>query len=97
LISFLILKVTLRYLGFHFISHSPNTGFLSQIANKKKLKQDRFEYGLLLIMPLAPILKDLVPTVLLTLSSIDQDESDEDLDESDEDSMSKFYRFHTGK
>jgi hypothetical protein len=48
-------------------------------------------------MPLAPILKDLVPTVLLTLSSIDQDESDEDLDESDEDSMSKFYRFHTGK
>jgi hypothetical protein len=48
-------------------------------------------------MPLASILKDLIPTALLTLGSIDQDESDEDLDESDEDSMSKFYRFHTGK
>jgi hypothetical protein len=87
LISFLILKVTLRYLGFHLISHSPNTGILSQIANKKQLKQDRSEYGLLLIMPLASILKDLVPTALLTLGSIDQDESDEDLDESDEDSI----------
>lgn len=38
-------------------------------------------------MPLASILKDFVPTALLTLGSIDQDESDEDLDESDEDSI----------
>jgi len=38
-------------------------------------------------MPLASILKDLAPTALLTLGSIDQDESDEDLDESDEDTI----------